>query len=102
MFAEMMRAGYQPEEVSALLVAMFVSQEPEAIRRAWEVRITELLARTPLRPPTCACPRAPPLGKGVLSLREFGSAFALLGDAVDLVDVEREFRLVDRSVYVGP
>ena len=67
MFAEMMRAGYQPEEVSALLVAMFVSQEPEAIRRAWEVRITELLARTPLRPPTCACPRAPgarPAGQG--------------------------------------
>ena len=103
---EMLNVGHQPEEADALLVAMFVSQDPHSLEEGWRV--------------------LDPLGKGSLTLREFRSAFLLcvgrpsntrhplaaatparlhvsrpargpprLGDAVDLEDLEREFKLVD-------
>ena len=68
-------AGYKPEQAAAVLRAMFVTQEPEALQPAWAV--------------------FDPMGRGHLTLREVQSIFAIFGESVDASSVKAEFVKLD-------
>ena len=68
-------AGYKPEQAAAVLRAMFVTQEPEALQPAWAV--------------------FDPMGRGHLTLREVQSIFAIFGESVDAISVKAEFVKLD-------
>jgi Ca2+-binding EF-hand superfamily protein len=68
-------AGYKPEQAAAVLRAMFVTQEPEALQPAWAV--------------------FDPMGRGHLTLREVQSIFAIFGESIDASSVKAEFVKLD-------